>query len=285
MTLHSIGAVERDTGIKRDTLRVWERRYGFPQPVRNNKGERAYPEEQLRQLQRIRRLLDQGFRAGGLLPPDENMLNELESELLLTSPLEHGVEKILDAVTYADSTAVLMQLSRLYEKHGLDSFINKIVAPLLQVVGEQWASGKLQVFEEHFVSQQLTTFLNVKLADIQSATGHPKILLATLPGEEHTLGLLMLNSILSSHGIPTINLGAQVPMDQLAGAIDKFGINKVGISFSGAYQYNRIRDDLLEMRALISDDIEIWIGGEGVSRLRKLPSGVTKFTSLDDLPV
>ena len=51
----SIGMVERDTGIGRDTLRVWERRYGFPEPLRNDKGERIYNEQQLRRLQRIRR--------------------------------------------------------------------------------------------------------------------------------------------------------------------------------------------------------------------------------------
>ena len=60
--------VERDTGIGRDTLRVWERRYGFPRPVRNAKGERSYPEDPLRRLQRPRRLLDRGMRPGKLLP-------------------------------------------------------------------------------------------------------------------------------------------------------------------------------------------------------------------------
>jgi DNA-binding transcriptional MerR regulator len=103
MDLHPIGAVERDTGIKRDTLRVWERRYGFPLPVRNDKGERLYPVEQLRQLQRIRRLLDQGCRAGKLLPPDEARLDELESELLVMTPPTPGIESILEAVMKGDA--------------------------------------------------------------------------------------------------------------------------------------------------------------------------------------
>ena len=46
----SIAAVERDTGLSKDTLRVWERRYGFPQPDRDNNGERSYPHEQLEKL-------------------------------------------------------------------------------------------------------------------------------------------------------------------------------------------------------------------------------------------
>ncbi len=77
-----IGVVERDTGIGRDTLRVWERRYGFPRPVRDAKGERSYPEDQLRRLQRTRRLLDRGMRPGKLLPLSEDALDKLEASLL-----------------------------------------------------------------------------------------------------------------------------------------------------------------------------------------------------------
>ena len=62
---YSISAVERDTGIGRDTLLIWERRYGYPGPVRGHKGERRY---WLQRLQLIQRLLDQGMRPGKIVP-------------------------------------------------------------------------------------------------------------------------------------------------------------------------------------------------------------------------
>ena len=77
---YSIGRVERDTGIGRDTLRVWERRYGFPEPRRNTRGERMYSEAQLRRLQRIRRLLGQGLRPGKLLVLDDTALDQTRSQ-------------------------------------------------------------------------------------------------------------------------------------------------------------------------------------------------------------
>jgi methanogenic corrinoid protein MtbC1 len=285
MSLHSIGAVERDTGIKRDTLRVWERRYGFPEPVRNDKGERLYPEEQLRQLQRIRRLLDQGCRAGKLLPPDEDSLDALESDLLAVTPSDPGVESILEAVRNGDHEEVKSRFSGLYKKQGLAGFITQTVAPLVQTVGERWASGELDVYEEHFVSQQLIHFMNAEIAKIQVTAKKPKVLLATLPGEEHTLGLLMVSGMLSAHEVTAISLGAEVPMDQIRSAADKFCVDTVGITFSGAYQYNQIRDDIKELRDLIPETVDIWVGGEGVRRLRKLPAGVTKFKSLESLVV
>src|SRR5512135_2440806 len=59
-----IAAVERDTGLSKDTLRVWERRYGFPQPARDANGERVYPSEQVDKLRLLKRLMDQGHRPG-----------------------------------------------------------------------------------------------------------------------------------------------------------------------------------------------------------------------------
>jgi hypothetical protein len=61
----SISDVERDLGVAKETLRVWERRYGFPQPQRDANGERVYPADQVHRLTLVKRLLDQGYRPGG----------------------------------------------------------------------------------------------------------------------------------------------------------------------------------------------------------------------------
>ena len=285
--LFSIGVVERDTGIGRDTLRVWERRYGFPRPVRNEKGERGYPEDQLRRLQRTRRLLDHGLRPGKLLPLSEEALDELEASLLpeASEQFDKTVEAVLGAIRSADTGQVEVLLRKQYEKLGMKKFVLETVIPLLQAVGDRWISGKLQIFQEHFLTEQLIRFLNAEIAIMQKSAGQPLILLATLPGEEHTLGLLMLAAMLSSSGISVINLGGEVPMDQIGNAVKQFHADVVGITFSGAYPYQSIRPHLLELRELIENDVAIWTGGEGVRRLRKLPTGVTKFISLEKLPL
>ena len=63
----SISAVERDTGLTKDTLRVWERRYDFPKPLRDHNGERAYPTDQVEKLKLIKRLMDRGHRPGKVI--------------------------------------------------------------------------------------------------------------------------------------------------------------------------------------------------------------------------
>ncbi len=284
---HSIGVIERDTGIGRDTLRVWERRYGFPEPTRNEKGERVYSERQLRRLQRIRRLLDQGVRPGKLLPLGDDALDRLESSLtpLKPQPLTEAVSAMLDAIRSADAARAENLFRVRYQKQGMRAFVRETVVPLLNAVGELWGAGKLQVFQEHFLSEQLTRFLHAEIAVMQETADQPLVLLATLPGEQHTLGLLMVAAILSSRGVLTVNLGGEVPMDQISRAVQQFRADVVGLTFSGAYQYKNIRPHLLELRELLPEHVEIWTGGEGVRRLRKLPMGVTKFNSLDKLPL
>ena len=236
--LYPIGVVERDTGIGRDTLRVWERRYGFPVPMRNEKGERIYPEKQLRHLQRIRRLLDQGLRPGKVLPLGDEALHKLETRLMpeQTQDLDETVSAMLEATRSADSEKLESLLCQQYANQGMQAFIQKTVVPLLNTVGEQWATGNLQIYQEHFLSQQLMRLLNVEIVSMQKHAMRPRVLLATLPGEEHTLGLLMVAALLSCHGISVINIGGEVPMDQIVAAAQQFNTDIVGITFSGAYQ-------------------------------------------------
>lgn len=285
--LYSIGAVERDTGIGRDTLRVWERRYGYPEPLRNEKGERLYSEQQLRRLQRIRRLIDQGLRPGKLLGLDDAALDKLDTGLQSNSllTLDDRVSAMLDAIRSADARQIDKLFLEQYEKQGMKRFILDTVAPLLKSVGDLWAAGLIQIYQEHFVSQQLMRFLNAEIINMQKTTKKPLVLLTTLPGEEHTLGLLMMAGLLSSHGISAINLGGEVPMEQIDQAVQQFHADIIGVTFSSAYPYSSIRAHLLELRELIPNDVDIWAGGEGVRRLRKLPAGVTKFTSLEQIPI
>ncbi len=281
----TIGAVERDSGIARDTLRIWERRYGFPEPSRNDKGERVYPEDQLRRLQRIRRLLDQGMRPGKIVALGDIELGILEAELYPGMPSNENIDQVLKVLQSTDGSELEETLSHICQQQGMKSFITETMIPLLRIVGERWAMGQLQVFEEHLLSEVLTRFLNSEISVLQKTAKKPRVLLATLPGEEHTLGLLMVSALLSSRNITVINLGGEVPLDQIVSAVDRFQADVLGVTFSGAYQYENIRNNLAELREAIAEGIDIWTGGEGVKRLRKLPNGVIKFTSLEKLPL
>lgn len=100
-----IAAVERDTGVPKDTLRMWERRYGFPAPLRDANGERLYPTDQVEKLRLIRRLLDSGYRPGKIVPLPQVELVRLTEEVssaprAVKSQIETGAVDSIDRLLH-----------------------------------------------------------------------------------------------------------------------------------------------------------------------------------------
>jgi DNA-binding transcriptional MerR regulator len=189
-----IASVERETGLSKDTLRVWERRYGFPTPERDAKGERLYTQVQVRRLAQIKRLMDRGHRPGKLLALDEPSLRALDDTqpLSASAPGAGHLDNWLQLVKAHDSEALQRQFYRELAKRGMPRFVQDTIAPLITRIGEAWSRNELGVFEEHLFSQHLEKLFRTTLANLPPQAGRPRVLLTTLSGEEHTLGLLMV---------------------------------------------------------------------------------------------
>jgi MerR family transcriptional regulator, light-induced transcriptional regulator len=282
-----IAAVERDTGINKETLRVWERRYGFPSPARDPAGERLYPPEQVQRLRLVRRLLDAGHRPGRVVAVSPQEL------LALLQPEAAGLNAgtALEAPEIAACTALLQShdvdglrraLSQVLLRRGLAGGIAEVFAPLTTRVGELWMSGRLQVFEEHIYSESLQLVLRQAIQALPPAQGRfPKVLLTTLPGEGHALGLLMAEALLSLEGAACLSLGVQTPLAQLPAAVTAYQADVVALSFSGQLPQRTVLDGLAALREQLPDRVEIWAGGS--SRALRLPGGAQGVRCLDGL--
>jgi DNA-binding transcriptional MerR regulator len=282
----SIGEVERETGIARDTLRVWERRYGFPDPGRDPAGDRIYSQQQLQRLQLIRRLLNRGMRPGKVVPLSQAQLQALDGESTSESPAtNHALSPLLEAILAQDAQGLIKGLEEAQAKHGLRYLVIDLIAPLLAAIGEAWATGRLEIFEEHFASRELSRFLDSAVRSLPQPASKPQYLLATLQGEPHGFGLLMVEALLRDQGQATTNLGPDLPMTQIISAAKRIQPKIVILSFSGNYPYSGIRRDLTELAQQLPEGMEIWVGGEGVRKLRKRIPGVKVMGSLRDLCV
>jgi DNA-binding transcriptional MerR regulator/methylmalonyl-CoA mutase cobalamin-binding subunit len=287
LKMFPIGAVERDTGIGRDTLRIWERRYGFPVPDRNTKGDRVYSDSQVRILQLIKRLLDHGIRPGKVVGLPETELQQLIQDKLSSQKAvpEHdaNIQQLLNLVAQHESKGFWNFLEKLLLQQGLQSFIIDTVVPLVSVVGDKWAKGDFLIYEEHFVTRQLTQFLDVTMSKLPLNTTKNPVLLATLPGEMHSLGILMLECLMRNQEISVINLGTEMPMDQISLACRKYQAKAIMLSFSGSYNSNTIRNELIELSERIDDQVLIYVGGSGVKRMRKLPEQIVMLQKLEEV--
>jgi len=280
-----IASVERETGLSKDTLRVWERRYGFPTPERDANGERLYTPVQVTRLSQIKRLMDRGHRPGKLLALDEAALRALDEtrSATLATPGDQQLDAWLELVKAHDSEALQRAFYRELAKRGLAPFVQDIVAPLIARVGVAWSRNELGIFEEHLFSQHLEKLFRSTLANIAPQGGHPRVLLTTLSGEEHTLGLLMVESLLVVEDVYPVLLGPQTPIDEIVRAAQIKTVDAVCLSFSTAYSPVLAAQGLRDLRQALPDGIELWAGGYGVKAIRKSIDGVCLVPEFRDL--
>ena len=278
-----IAAVERDTGLSKDTLRVWERRYAFPQPLRDAAGERVYPRDQVEKLRAIKRLMDQGHRPGKIIAHSMEELRSLGSAAPGEPELLPELRALLDCILTHRSDDLRRTLNQLVMRQGLGRFIVEIVVPLNRAVGEAWVAGNLAVFEEHLYTECVKGILRSSIAGIPQQDGSPTILLITLPGEEHGLGLLMVEGILALEGARCISLGVETPVHDIVRAALAHRVDVVALSFSGAFPGGQVLESLTGLRVVLPESIEVWAGGAAAAQLRRPPAGVRVIGGLADL--
>ena len=266
-----IAAVERDTGISKDSLRMWERRYQFPQPERDAQGERAYPAEQVHKLRLIKRLLDLGHRAGRLVLADVDtlqvLLTQAQQQTFGASPARAELTPFLDDLRAHDVEGLRRKLTQALLRSGLGEGVISLIAPLTTQVGELWMRGDLQVFEEHIYSESLQLVLRQAIHAIPrlARLERPRVLLTTPPGEQHGLGLLMAEALLALEGCECLSLGVQTPLADIVLAAAAHRADIVALSFSGYLAPSQVSESLGELRARLSDAVELWAGGNSAA--------------------
>lgn len=282
--LFNIGAVERDTGIGKDTLRVWEKRYGFPTPVRGCNEDRLYPAEQVEQLRLIKRLLEIGMR-----PLKVVGLSYAElSALLVGLPgkqTNHSASllELFELIKTHRASELKIALNLALYKQGMADFLSNTIHPLNQLVGDSWLRGDIRVFEEHLYSEQVIGLLRTAIANMRNPQGSPRVLLTTLPGEEHSLGLLMAEATLCMSGAHCTMLGVQTPVSETVLAVDAHQVDVLVLSFSGVMHAAQVKTGVEQVRQALPVTASLWIGGAGAKKLRNCLTGIEVMGALSDL--
>ena len=285
----SISDVEREIGVAKETLRVWERRYGFPQPLRDGSGERLYPLEQLDRLRLIKRLIDAGYRPGKLMQHDMPTLTQLAQgfQIMVGQRLDPALQTCMDMIKAHQIHELRSHLSQVMLADGLQPFVLQLVAPLTRLVGEAWARGEIAVFEEHLYTESLQVVMRSAILSIaqQSAGAAPRVLLTTVPQEKHALGLLMVEALLALAGAHCMSLGVQTPIGEMLAAAERQQADVLALSFSQAMNPRHAMDSLQELRQRLPPEVELSCGGGCAlfAQAATLPAQVLELTQVSEM--
>jgi len=285
-----IGAVSQMTGIDEHTLRIWERRYGFPHPERSSGGTRQYTNADVYRLRLIRQALARGHRPREVVGKDLAAMESLakQQEPLIPSPVPLAapaeLELILAALKQDDVNSVRAGLRNLAILHGPRGFLVHVAQPLLSQVGQLWRAGELEIHQEHLLSQCMSTQLGI-LGSLQENTAGPVVVLATLPNEPHGLGLEMVALYLATVGASPRVIGVSTPKDQIVRAAHAHQAAAVGLSVLQSSDLLAAASEIRQLAPQLPRNTVLWLGGSGAASLPPIEGAriVATWDDLDDV--
>ena len=264
---YSIRVASRLTSIELDTLRMWERRYGFPRPERTSGGSRVYSEADVEALKLIKRALDQGYRPGEIVGKSREELTQLvlvasqaPSPAATATPT---MATLLAALGRDDVPVLRAQLRQAAVMLGPKRFLVEVAHPICVRVGELWAEGKLEVRHEHMLSECLSAQLRILMSAYEDRPRAPRVLLTTLPNERHGIGLEIVEVYLAASQVTPILLGVDTPPEQIVKAARSHAADVVGLLVTQASDLKTTKGHVRWMLGELPRRVRIWVGGAG----------------------
>lgn len=257
--------VEAETGIPAETLRVWERRYGYPKPSRRPGGGRLYDAQDIVRLRLIASARAQGYRPSDVLALGDSEIARLGAPPQPAATID--IDQIIDDVRHERVERARNALRTHSVTLGPRAFVTDVATPLASALGAAWAKGTIEVRHEHLATALLSARLRVLLSTFEDSEEPPVVVLATLPGEVHALGLDLVAVYIASQRATPRLLGADTPPDQIAAAAKALGASVVGISVPLAPDPAKIRAQVDALARALPSRTELWIGGAAAAKV------------------
>ncbi len=220
MSRYKISDLEKLSGVKSHTIRIWEQRYKLLTPLRTETNIRYYDDEQLRKLLNVVSLINSGDKIStiGKLTNDEinAKITSLTNDGEISAREEALINQMVSAGLSYDEATFEKAFSSSILSFGLMNAYEKVFYPMLIKIGLLWTTTKLNPAQEHFVTNLIKQKIFAAIDALAPPSDKSENWLLFLPeGEQHDLGLLIANYSLRSKGKKVIYLGANVPLENL----------------------------------------------------------------------
>ena len=275
--LRRIGELGRRVGVRPETLRAWERRYGLIEPQRTQSGYRLYSEADEAQVRAMLAWLARGVSAGeaARLARAQAAVGADDDE---AGPvLADAVVSLIAALERFDEDGAHRVLDAALARFSLPTVLAELVLPVLDQVGERWLRDRVTVGQEHFCTELLRGRLLAVARGWGGGSG-PRALLACPPGERHDLGLICFGLVLRDHGWRVVFLGSDTPAETIADTADRLQPHTVVLAAAEPERLERVGGSL---RALAERHVLLVAGGGATAAVARA-LGIAR---LDGAPV
>jgi len=284
MIRYSIKDLERITGIKAHTIRIWEKRYGIVEPSRTQTNIRFYSDEDLRHLMNVAILNKYGYKISNI---QGMSVDEITKSVIDLSQQdidnEHLVDNLVMAMIEMDEQKFDKIISTSTIKHGFEFTFENILFRFLEKAGILWQTGGVYPAQEHFITQLIRQKLILAIDGQLTPLQGKKTFLLFLPENEyHELGLLYLNFLIRKQGHNVIYLGQNVPLINLKNVLGIHHVDYLLTSIASNLTEDSITEIVQELKNLYGDK-QILIGGNCLFGSQvTLPANFTRFQNITD---
>lgn len=256
--IYNINLVIQETGVKEDTLRAWERRYGLPKPHRSQGGHRLFSEYDIETIKWLQGRLNDGVRIGqavklwqqrSLAPDAISARGSFDPDSPGGRTMEDLRDRWVNACLAYDERSAEDILRKAFAIQSANVVCDQILRAGLSRVGEMWYQNQVTVQQEHFTSEMVIRQLHSLIHAAPLPWRGKNIIICNPSGESHTIPNLLFALNLREQGYAVYNLGANVPLENLNETLRRF---KVDLVISSAAQVT----SLIELREFARTVIE-----------------------------
>ncbi len=295
----NLKAVVKETGIKAETLRAWERRYGIPRPARTAGGHRVYSRRDIDALHWLNRRKLEGLSISRAAARWRSLASAGRDPFLepgeASGPLRSGggasKESLADGVRSAegdlqvgaarsdwlaaclayDENAAIEALSQAFARFSVETVCLELLCRALRQLGEEWHTCNAAVQQVHYATGLAMQRIEILLGASPLGRRPGQLLLACPPEEHHTFGLAVLQLFLRRRGISTVNLGGNVPLNEMEKTVQKTRPDLVILSA----QQLQSAGKLLEMsEVVLRQDVPVAFGGRVFNASESVRAGI-----------
>jgi DNA-binding transcriptional MerR regulator/methylmalonyl-CoA mutase cobalamin-binding subunit len=263
-----IRVVARRTGLTPHVIRAWERRYKVLEPQRSETNRRFYSAADVEKLNLLQAAIASGHSIGRVAALSLQELRRIAVTDSSHSPSPAPpagksmfVEACLSAVQTLDERQLESQLGRANLALGHVGLTQKVIAPLLDRIGELWRSGDLPVAHEHMASSVIRSTLGAMREGFDLPESAPRIVATTPIGQLHEFGALLAGNAAASEGWRVTYLGPNLPAAEIAGAAKATEAKAVALSVIYPPNDPHLMAELKDLRRLLGSDVALVIGG------------------------
>ena len=274
MNLHRIHRVAKLTGLSKDVIRVWERRFGVLKPTRGANRYRNYSDEDVALLRYLKEQLDAGGSIGDLARLGrEELLNRLRAASPRASFIDNTFDRLLRELLSAldpfDRVIFEKRLNGAVAVVPFEEALHGILLPLQEQVGQLWHDGHVNVAIEHYVTKQIQQKIFSAMNQLPVAEFGAKVVVACPPGEEHDIAALAVAYRCRVRGCRVYYLGANVPVAALTKLCHEVEPDLTIISFPLAFPETTASEIIRSLAQEVSPASHITVGGHGALAMRE----------------